>query len=60
MYVAGDPSVGLVIATLLGGYLSAGGAGAINHWYDRDIDARMARTADRPVPSGPRLAARRA
>ena len=26
--------------------------GAVNHWYDRDIDARMARTADRPVPSG--------
>src|SRR5205085_5122243 len=23
-----------------------------NHWYDRDIDAQMARTADRPVPSG--------
>jgi protoheme IX farnesyltransferase len=52
MYVAGDPSVGLVLATCLGGYLSAGGAGAVNHWYDRDIDAQMARTADRPVPSG--------
>jgi protoheme IX farnesyltransferase len=52
MYVAGDPSVGLVLATCLGGYLSAGGAGAVNHWYDRDIDAQMARTATRPVPSG--------
>ncbi len=52
MYVAGDPSVGLVAATVLGGSLSAGGAGAVNHWYDRDIDIRMARTADRPVPSG--------
>src|SRR3954467_2545049 len=52
MYVAGDPSVGLVAATCLGGYLSAGGAGAVNHWYDRDIDAQMARTATRPVPSG--------
>jgi heme o synthase len=52
MYVAGDPSVGLVAATCVGGYLSAGGAGAVNHWYDRDIDAQMARTADRPVPSG--------
>src|ERR687885_256998 len=52
MYVAGDPSVGLVLATCLGGYLSAGGAGAVNHWYDRDVDARMARTADRPVPAG--------
>ena len=52
MYVAGDPSVGLVALTCLGGYLSAGGAGAINHWYDRDIDAAMDRTADRPVASG--------
>ncbi len=52
MYVAGDPSLLLVALTCLGGYLSAGGAGAVNHWYDRDIDARMARTATRPVPSG--------
>ncbi len=52
MYVAGDPSIGLVIATVVGGYLAAGGAGAVNHYYDRDIDARMARTADRPVPAG--------
>lgn len=52
MYVAGDPSLGLVALTVLGGYLSAGGAAAINHWYDRDVDAQMTRTADRPVPSG--------
>ncbi len=52
MYVAGDPPVLLVLLTCLGGYLSAGGAGAVNHYYDRDIDARMARTANRPVPSG--------
>jgi protoheme IX farnesyltransferase len=52
MYVAGDPSPLLVLLTCLGGYLSAGGAGAVNHWYDRDIDAQMARTATRPVPSG--------
>jgi len=52
MGIAGDPSVGLVLVTLLGGYLSAGGAGAVNHWYDRDVDLRMPRTADRPVPSG--------
>ena len=52
MYIAGDPSIGLVLLTCLGGYLSAGGAGAVNHWYDRDIDASMARTADRPVASG--------
>ena len=52
MYTAGDPSLGLVFVTLLGGSLSAGGAGAVNHWFDRDIDAQMARTASRPVPSG--------
>jgi heme o synthase len=52
MYVAGDPSLGLVFLTCLGGALSAGGAGAINHAVDRDIDRRMARTADRPVASG--------
>jgi heme o synthase len=52
MYVAGDPSPLLVALTCLGGYLSAGGAGAVNHWFDRDIDARMARTAARPIPAG--------
>jgi heme o synthase len=53
MYVAGkDPSLALVALTCLGGYLSAGGAGAVNHWFDRDIDARMARTATRPIPAG--------
>src|SRR5271166_3723924 len=52
MYVAGDPSPLLVALTCLGGYLSAGGAGAVNHWFDRDIDARMKRTAARPIPSG--------
>jgi protoheme IX farnesyltransferase len=52
MYVAGDPSLGLVFLTCLGGALSAGGAGAVNHWYDRDLDATMSRTANRPVPSG--------
>jgi protoheme IX farnesyltransferase len=52
MYVAGDPSVELVLATCLGGSLSAGGAGAVNHWFDRDIDAQMPRTATRPVPAG--------
>ena len=52
MEIAGDPSVGLIALTVAGGYLSAGGAGAVNHWYDRDIDALMERTADRPVPAG--------
>jgi protoheme IX farnesyltransferase len=52
MYVAGRPSLETVLLTCLGGYLSAGGAGAVNHYWDRDIDARMARTANRPVPAG--------
>jgi heme o synthase len=52
MEVAGDPSVSRVALTCAGGYLSAGGAGAINHYWDRDIDARMHRTANRPIPSG--------
>jgi heme o synthase len=52
MLVAGDPSPLLIFLTCLGGYLSAGGAGAVNHWYDRDIDVRMGRTASRPVASG--------
>jgi heme o synthase len=52
MYVAGDPSLGLVLLTCLGGALSAGGAGAINHALDKDIDRIMKRTADRPVASG--------
>jgi heme o synthase len=59
MLMAGSPSIRLIVLTCLGGYLSAGGAGAVNHAYDRDIDARMARTADRPVPSG-RVSARAA
>ncbi len=52
MEVAGSPSVERVALTCLGGYLSAGGAGAVNHYWDRDIDARMRRTATRPIPSG--------
>ena len=52
MEVAGSPSIGLILLTLLGGALSAGGAGAVNHWYDRDIDLQMARTATRPIPAG--------
>jgi heme o synthase len=52
MEVAGSPSVAKIALTCLGGYLSAGGAGAVNHFYDRDIDAQMKRTATRPIPAG--------
>jgi protoheme IX farnesyltransferase len=57
MFVAGTPSWPLVLVVLLGGYLMAGGANAVNMYLDRDIDDRMARTRLRPIPSG-RLAAR--
>jgi protoheme IX farnesyltransferase len=52
MEIAGNPSIGRIALTCVGGYLSAGGAGAVNHYWDRDIDARMKRTADRPIPAG--------
>ncbi|MGI8559240.1 MAG: heme o synthase [Solirubrobacteraceae bacterium] len=52
MYIAATPSPWLVLLTCLGGYLSAGGAGAVNHYWDRDIDAKMERTASRPIPAG--------
>jgi protoheme IX farnesyltransferase len=48
----GWPGTSLTLASLVGGALSAGGAAAVNCWFDRDIDAVMARTCTRPVPSG--------
>jgi protoheme IX farnesyltransferase len=48
----GLPDMGIFFATLLGGALMSGGAGAINHYVDRDIDPLMGRTAWRPIPSG--------
>ena len=48
----GWPSPWLLLATLIGGSLAAGGAGAINCFVDRDIDDLMERTAHRPVPDG--------
>ena len=38
--------------TIVGGTLSAGGSNAINMWYDSDIDMKMSRTKNRPIPSG--------
>jgi protoheme IX farnesyltransferase len=52
MYIAGQPSAWLVLVVLVGGYLMAGGANAVNMYLDRDIDDRMARTRLRPLPSG--------
>jgi protoheme IX farnesyltransferase len=52
MEIAANPPASKIALTCLGGYLSAGGAGAVNHYWDRDIDARMARTSGRPVAAG--------
>ena len=49
---AGLPSWRQIFWVLVGGYLMAGGANAINMWFDRDIDTRMSRTRLRPIPSG--------
>ncbi len=47
----GFPSLELILLTLLGGTLSAGGANAINCYLDRDIDELMPRTRKRPLPT---------
>ncbi|HWP35190.1 MAG TPA: heme o synthase, partial [Thermodesulfobacteriota bacterium] len=54
MLVAGPelPPASLVAWTAIAGYLMAGGANAVNMWFDRDIDGRMRRTRLRPVPAG--------
>ena len=48
----GWPGLGVTLGSLLGGALAAGGAGAINCWFDRDIDAVMPRTRRRPIAAG--------
>ncbi|PKB81535.1 MAG: protoheme IX farnesyltransferase [SAR202 cluster bacterium Io17-Chloro-G9] len=47
----GVPSLKIVILVCLGGSLGAGGANALNHYMDRDIDQIMSRTWQRPVAS---------
>ncbi|MGH2773334.1 MAG: heme o synthase, partial [Actinomycetota bacterium] len=46
----GWPSLWLVLATLIGGTLTAGSANSINCYFDRDIDSKMDRTSSRPLP----------
>jgi heme o synthase len=48
---AGMPPLGLILWTLVGGTLAAGGANAINCYLDRDIDEVMPRTRRRPLPT---------
>ncbi|TMC51194.1 MAG: protoheme IX farnesyltransferase [Chloroflexi bacterium] len=52
MAARGWPGTGLVLATMVGGALAAGGANTINQWFDRDIDAVMTRTCSRAIPDG--------
>ena len=49
MFVAGNPGWLLCVVVLVGGYLMAGGANAVNMYLDRDIDTQMARTRLRPI-----------
>jgi protoheme IX farnesyltransferase len=48
----GTPPLVPALAVLAGGALAAGGANALNHYFDRDIDELMARTRRRPLPGG--------
>ncbi len=48
----GWPSTWLVLLTLIGGTLAAGGANAVNMYVDRDIDRLMERTQNRPLVTG--------
>ena len=48
----GFPDAAVLVAVLIGGMGASGGASALNHWLDRDIDQQMGRTATRPVASG--------
>lgn len=47
----GLPGAGLIATVIIGGALASGGASALNHWLDRDIDRKMERTSTRPVAS---------
>lgn len=47
----GLPGAGLITTVIIGGALASGGASALNHWLDRDIDRKMERTSTRPVAS---------
>lgn len=54
MFLAGEqaPSGWLILWTMIGGFLAAGGANAVNQYVDRDIDNVMVRTRKRPLPGG--------
>ena len=53
-YLAADPmrDFGVLASLLIGTSLAAGGAAVLNQWLEREADAKMVRTKDRPIPSG--------
>tara|TARA_B100000787_G_scaffold85597_1_gene63148 strand:+ start:7076 stop:7945 length:870 start_codon:yes stop_codon:yes gene_type:complete len=59
MTAPGSINITMAIFAIIAIAVGAGAAGALNMWYDADIDAMMSRTANRPIPSG-RLSSREA
>jgi protoheme IX farnesyltransferase len=53
-YLSADPTrdFGVLASLLIGTSLAAGGAAVLNQWLEREADALMVRTKDRPIPSG--------
>lgn len=53
-YLAADPSRDFIVLSslIIGTSLAAGGAAVLNQWLEREADAKMERTKDRPIPSG--------
>jgi protoheme IX farnesyltransferase len=47
-----EAPIAAILATAAAGFLSAGGAGAINCYIDRELDRHMSRTRNRPIPGG--------
>ena len=48
------PEIGYleILHIIIAGSLASAGSSALNHYYDRDIDSKMKRTSNRPIPSG--------
>lgn len=53
-YLSADPKrdLGVLFSLLIGTSLAAGGAAVLNQWLEREADAKMVRTKDRPIPAG--------